>query len=125
MEPSMSKQEQVEIEQEKKELRKLIKPADTVYTKPTHTPTPWAVNGLGYIYSPAEGKTIIAEEPDEMYKPSRAVWPTNAAHIVRCVNEREGLLKAMQSLINNNGTGAMDWAIKNAQAIIAQAEQEG
>ena|SRR5438445_6507355 len=33
------------------------------------------------------------------------------------------LVEAVKSLINNNGTGAMEWAVNNAKQVLAQIEK--
>ena len=46
----------------------------------------------------------------------------NAAHIVHCVNTYPALLAALKGMVNNTGTGAIEWAIEQAKQAIALAE---
>ena len=61
-------------------------------TKTTHTPTPWKVAfPSGHIYEPATGFHVATMHPDILGFDAR-ICEANAAHIVRCVNEREPLV---------------------------------
>ena len=123
-------------------------------TKTTHTPAPWksrdavVLHGIEKSQDCAilDGENCIIGECFEkvgrtsegrfLYRPSQA----NAAHIVRCVNEREELLGTIESLftlficdtlsvpakkrtwhVEGNIQGALD----NANSILARAESEG
>ena len=113
-------------------------------TKMTHTPTPWKVWGASIIYS-EEGKATIAAvseprgsqfvayQPLEIGSPDFKEATANAAHIVSCVNEREGLLANLKNCINrlrNQGDCSQitqemnDAVVKDAEAALAQAERE-
>ena len=109
-------------------------------TKTTHTPTPWKVAfPSGHIYEPATGFHVATMHPDILGFDAR-ICEANAAHIVRCVNEREELLGTIESLftlficdtlsvpakkrtwhVEGNIQGALD----NANSILARAESEG
>ena len=43
-------------------------------------------------------------------------------YALHCVNTHNKAIQALRSLINNNGTGAMEWAISNAKALLAEME---
>jgi hypothetical protein len=103
------------------------------------TPTPWKVTVIEstFVEGPhGETVAVTAGEQDERN--------TNAAHIVRCVNEREKLLKALKQIATYNQDAFKEEARKGdtlrmlaealgmfnrvrdmAQAVLAQAEQEG
>jgi len=91
----------------------------------THTPTPWILSGLGFIHSSNDAQIVIAEEPDgKHYRASHAAWPANAAHIVRCVNERTELVEILRELITWDDDTFSDPVWGKARTIITRATQE-
>ena len=103
-------------------------------TKTTHTPAPWksrdavVLHGIEKSQDCAilDGENCIIGECFEkvgrtsegrfLYRPSKA----NAAHIVRCVNEREELIEVLRY------AAALNWEVENKiHAILARAQQEG
>ena len=89
-------------------------------TKTTHTPTPWKVAfPSGHIYEPATGFHVATMHPDILGFDAR-ICEANAAHIVRCVNEREELIEVLRY------AAALNWEVENKiHAILARAQQEG
>ena len=88
-------------------------------TKTTHTP--WTVKGVhvgpskhfrAYTIEPNICEMNSSLAPDEV--------SANAAHIVRCVNEREELIEVLRY------AAALNWEVENKiHAILARAQQEG
>lgn len=78
-----------------------------------HTPTPWRVDGTEYltvgdqnlyhkvIRDPSERWIALVECED-------AEGGGNAAHIVRCVNEREELLSLLQSFMRETSMSKLN-----------------
>jgi hypothetical protein len=77
-------------------------------TKTSHTPTPWKWYRNYHCPGPLKGAFIddaagtcrIADILSHGGVGTQEVTEANAAHIVRCVNEREGLLTALRDLAN-------------------------
>jgi hypothetical protein len=106
-----------------------------------HTPTPWKLDEqyaqphhiCGSISIRDEGIKLIVT--CQYGTGGRDEARANAAHIVCCVNEREGLLQALKVLIGEASNMAndhhrpryarLDACLESAQALLAQAEQEG
>ena len=98
----------------------------------TATPRPWIVNSVTRRGTGQSYFVVIADEEGNDADRLALVPVANpdsyeqelerAALIVKAVNTHERAKDAMQSLINNNGTGAMEWAIKNAKALLADME---
>jgi hypothetical protein len=100
----------------------------TMPTKPTHTPTPWS-------YEARTNRVVITgDSPEHMIVAeidgSRSL--DNAAHIVRCVNEREGLLAELRfvqkELEESRGNVTGLWARvkeidRRIEAVLAHAER--
>jgi hypothetical protein len=91
-----------------------------------HTPTPWTAEKVGFeiarIVDATDGPVIRSGIDAQL-----------AAHIVHCVNEREGLLRALKNCVNRlrNQPGSSvitegmnETAWRQAEAILALAEQE-
>lgn len=98
-------------------------------SKTTHTPTPWTAKGHS-IWGPPVTCKLDKKPHHEIVCNTMAGRDNgedlaNAAHIVKCVNQYDELVEALRSLINNNGTGAMEWAITQAKALLTRADQEG
>lgn len=73
-----------------------------------HTPTPWAV-GYGHfsksfgIYTAEMLNNDLSQSPICIVSPIDKMDETdkaNAAHIVKCVNERDDLIAALQDMYN-------------------------
>lgn len=98
-----------------------------------YTPGPWKVD--------EDGRAILGlfdSEYVQIAAMSRTSWSNDgggADKNARLGAQREAnayliaaapaLYEAVTSLIHNNGTGAMEWAIKQAQAALALAEGKG
>ena len=52
-------------------------------------------------------------------------WKANAAHIVKCVNEREELLGALRDIRSELREGWTTCALEKLDALLTRAEQEG
>ena len=85
-----------------------------------HASTPWNIGKHTRHHVYANGQEVVI--PADGLSVREAI--DNAALIVLAVNAHSKLVDAMQSLINNNGTGAMEWAISNARALLAELEPQ-
>ena len=102
--------------------------------KMSATPRPWKLAEDGRtIEADFEGEQLTllqgghiswCSEPGAFEKTQRYRAMTKKAigEAVRAVNTHDAAKAALESLINNNGTGAMEWAIVNAKAVLAQME---
>jgi len=105
----------------------------------THTPT-WFVRGFApkhsnfdrFYYSLIQERNENGVEPIAKVEAlSQKEAHARAAHIVRCVNEREGLLRVLNALLNasivpaDDGTWEIDPNVyERANAVLGAAEQE-
>src|SRR3990167_6251269 len=102
-----------------------------------HTPTPWFVRNMSDTTTSKEAfcerytievcsdglRSVLADIREVTMCPEHGgTAEANAALIVRAVNAHDKLVDVAHSLINNNGTGAMEWAISNARALLAELE---
>ena len=93
-------------------------------TKTSHTPTPWKVLSNDLVYGSDGYRVTDCEHAaySERPMPPTKVDKANAAHIVRCVNEREGLLAALRDLMKSCKNWAPTIDCSRAQAVITKAE---
>ena len=105
------------------------KRASTMTTKTTHTPAPWTLEIEEDRASDGsvKGSQILIPEINRLFFDTEWADPdewelskANAAHIVRCVNEREELIEVLRY------AAALNWEVENKiHAILARAQQEG
>lgn len=74
---------------------------------------PWNLEIGIYGYGINSGGDIIADDIEN---------EANAAHIVKAVNEREGLIEALRTLLHSDTVDRRDY--EHAEAILAKAEAE-
>lgn len=86
------------------------------------TPRPWHNKSKNFGYGPLQVCGPQHSDGGDYAPICTANTDANAALIVRAVNCHDEAKAALESLINNNGTGAMEWAIVNAQAVLSQME---
>ncbi len=96
-----------------------------------HTPTPWAHNGARIHGCKNEYPTIavVAKAAED------GVEVDDAAHIVRCVNSHEALVKALKDLTQAvanldspegglGGLGYLNESAERAEAVLAAAGEQ-
>jgi hypothetical protein len=97
-----------------------------------HTPTPW-----GFIYD-GSSEWSIGPADDPQSNPVMTIWSkdddkarANAAHIVKCVNEREELVEALSILLKeyrqflwDEFSTKDDEYSRRAKKALARAEKE-
>ena len=82
----------------------------------TYAPGPWKQHPADrFIILGADGSTVGIQLGDIAHSIPNA----DNARLIAAAPE---LLEAVKTIINNNGTGAMEWAISNANRVIAKAE---
>lgn len=63
-----------------------------------HTPTPWAINQYGkVVHVNSNGRDTISTDGFAICGDAESA--ANTAHIVRCVNSHEALVKALTALV--------------------------
>lgn len=88
-----------------------------------HTPTPWNFEGRA-VYSQTEGEDICIVDSG-----NRKVDVANAAHIVRCVNSHEALVKALEDCVRIfenelSGLAVIGPELRQARAAVAAAKEQ-
>jgi len=105
-------------------------------TQTTHTPTPWTYLKAKHLSGPERSQDfgiigadnqIIAETFEKMSWTVSAPAEANAAHIVRCVNEREellGVLRALDCWPDSWREDGMLPIFKKVEQVLARVKQE-